>query len=577
MSSGMDIGLSGLISGFDWRAFIDKMIEVERTPQSRLKSEKTTLQNKNTALSNLKNQLNALKTKIDSLKDPSLFYSRSVSVSNSSLVQATVSPGAPIGSFSFSIIQYASAASLHGNSNVGKPISQTSEVSNVVIGNAPFYPPISAGFFTIDGKKIEISTSDTLQDVFDKISVATNGEVEAYYDPAEDKIVLSKTSGELIIGSSADTSNFLLAAKLFNNGTNSISSASSLGTVKLNATLNSANLATQIQGSSGEFKINGVSISWNTTDRIQDVLDRINNSNAGVIATYDVVADRFILTNKNTGDLNIVAEDVTGNFLSAIGLTNGTLTRGKDLLFTVNGSEVLRSSKNVIDENVTGIKGLTVQLTDTSSAGSTFSITISSDTSKVKTAIDEFISEYNKTQSLINTQTAVTIGSDGKVSTAVLSDQNEIEEIASKLRYFVTKQIGDANAIVRRLEQIGIKTNGNDNTIILSDSTKLESVLNSNIGALQDLFTNPDYGFATSLSKYIDGLVGEEGLIARQQNLISKQTKSIDDQISNMEEQLEATRQRMIESFIKMEQAQAQINQQLTFLLQRFGSTSSKS
>jgi flagellar hook-associated protein 2 len=121
--------------------------------------------------------------------------------------------------------------------------------------------------------------------VFGKINEATDGEVTASYDAENDKIILTKSSGELVLGSSADTSNFLQAAKLYNNGSNSIVSADALGRIKVNSTLNSANFATGIQGSSGEFKINGVSISWNTTDRVSDVLDRINNSNAGVIAS----------------------------------------------------------------------------------------------------------------------------------------------------------------------------------------------------------------------------------------------------------------------------------------------------
>jgi hypothetical protein len=37
---------------------------------------------------------------------------------------------------------------------------------------------------------------------------------------------------------------------------------------------------------------------------------------------------------------------------------------------------------------------------------------------------------------------------------------------------------------------------------------------------------------------------------------------------------VQANRERMIASFIAMEQAQAQINQQMQFLLQRFGTSS---
>ncbi|MGC8830663.1 MAG: flagellar filament capping protein FliD [Verrucomicrobiia bacterium] len=575
--AGMDIGLSGLVSGFDWRTFIDKMIEIEREPETRLQNEKSTLQSKNSALSSLKNQLNSLKSKIDVLNDKSLFYSRQVSVSNTNIAQATVSAGAPIGSYQISISQFATSSYINGGADIGAKLSSTSDVSGVIIGSAPFFPSVTAGTFTVDGKQIQIATTDTLQDVFDKISQATNGDVTAAYDPETDRIVLSKASGELILGSAADTSNFLQAAKLYNNGTNTISSSDSLGRVKLDSTLTSANFATQIEGSSGEFKINGVSITWNTTDTVRDVLDRINSSNAGVVASYDATSDRFVLTSKSTGDLNLVVEDVTGNFLAATGLSSGTLTRGQDMLFSINGGAQIRSSKNIIDENVSGIKGLTIQPTDTNSAPANFSVTVSNDTSKIKTAINDFITEYNKTQSLIATQTAVTIGSDGKITTAVLTDQPEVEAIAAKLRSMVNGLLADDSSVIKRLEQLGIVSNGNDNTIVLSDSSKLDDALNNNLSAVQNIFTNTDTGLATKLSAYLDSITGDEGLISRQQSTISKQSKSIDDQISAMEKRIEADRQRMIDSFIQMEEAQAKINQQLQFLAQRFGVSSNNS
>ena len=42
------------------------------------------------------------------------------------------------------------------------------------------------------------------------------------------------------------------------------------------------------------------------------------------------------------GDIGISVEDVTGNFAAATGLTGGTVERGKNLLYTVNGGDVAR-------------------------------------------------------------------------------------------------------------------------------------------------------------------------------------------------------------------------------------------
>jgi hypothetical protein len=62
-----------------------------------------------------------------------------------------------------------------------------------------------------------------------------------------------------------------------------------LGGIKRSRTLVAVNFTTAITdggAGAGEFKINGVSISFSQTgDRVQNVIDRINNSAEGVTAS----------------------------------------------------------------------------------------------------------------------------------------------------------------------------------------------------------------------------------------------------------------------------------------------------
>src|SRR5207244_3555862 len=116
-------------------------------------------------------------------------------------------------------------------------------VSGLVLSDASFSSAVTAGTMTVNGKQITISTSDTLQEVFDNISAATNGAVTGSYDSGTDKITLT-SAAEVVLGSANDTSNFLQAAKLANNTTGTITSSAALGALKLTASLASANLAT---------------------------------------------------------------------------------------------------------------------------------------------------------------------------------------------------------------------------------------------------------------------------------------------------------------------------------------------
>jgi flagellar hook-associated protein 2 len=567
----MDLGVSGLASGFDWRTFVDQIVEVERAPQRTLLLEQGLIEQRKNAYGAIQTQLAVLQNRVKALKEPDLFDSRLSQVSNESVASVTASAGAPLGKFTFNFTQLATAAKLNGTANIGRSISATNDVSAVTLSDAGFSTAIKAGTFTVNGEQVTIETTDTLQDVFDAISTATGGSVTASYDSSTDAISLA-SAGEIVLGSATDTSNFLRVAKLYNNGTGNISSSSSLGGLDRTATLANGNFTTVIDdggAGAGAFTVNGVEITYNaTTDSLNNVISRINNSNAGVLASYDSVNDRLVLTNKDTGDVGIHVEDVTGNFASATGLAGGTLERGKNLLYNIDGGGTLISQTNTITEESSGIAGLNV----TALGENSVTVTISSDTEKVKSAIKGFIEEYNKVQSMIDTNTASSTDEKGKVTAGTLSGESDASELASQLRSLAYGVISTLANEMNQLADIGIETNGDNNNIELKDEKLLDAALAGNLNGLRTLFTDETSGLAVRLDKYIENTAGESGTLEEKDAKLTKEIASIDTQISDMERIVEANRLRLIDSFVAMEKAQAQINQQLQFLLQRFGS-----
>ena len=577
----MDLGISGLVSGFDWRSFIDQMTEVERAPQNLLKTEQSKIQQQKDAYSKIRSQLESLKSRASALADPTLFKSRSVSVSDSSVARASVTSGVLTGSFSFNIIQLATSASQQGGVNVGASLSATDITASSpepdtspVVTSAAFPVQVTAGTFTINGKQVTIESGDTLRQVFQKISDATGGEVTASYDAAADKITLS-SSNVINLGSSNDTSNFLEAARLYFNNSGTVTSSTRLGSIKLNSVLSSANFSTTISdggSGNGEFKINGVSIQFNaSTDTVSDVISRINNSSAGVFAYYDSNSDRFILTNKLTGDRGIALEDVTGNFLEATKLlssSGGTLSRGNNLLYTVNGGDQQSSLSNTITEANMSIPGLTLTALKTG----TVNVQIDNNTDAVKNALASFIEEYNKVQSLIDNYTASSTDSSGKVTAGILAADGDANEIARKLRTLATSSLSGLSGTIIRLEQLGYTSSGDNDSLTLTNGTALDNALSQNLSAVKDFFTNESDGFIKYFNDYLDKLIGDDGSLLNKDLSLTNQVKSIDDQISSMERIVQQTREQMIASFTAMEQAQSRINQQLQYLLQQFGS-----
>jgi flagellar hook-associated protein 2 len=566
----MDLGISGLASGFDWRSLIDQLSEVERAPERQLQTEQAALQQRNGAYGNILTQLTTLKTRVDALKDPALFSSRLARTGDPTVATASAAAGAAAGIYTFNVTQRATASVQQGTANAGLKLSATNNVSALLLSAAAFVSPIRAGTFTVNGKQVTIATSDSLQQVFEKIGTATGGTVTASYDNTTDKITFAG-AGEIVLGSSADTSNFLEAAKLANNGTATVTSTAALGVIKTSAKLASANFATAISdggAGAGQFKVNGVTINFNaSTDTVNDVLARITNSAAGVTASYDSINDRFLLTNKTTGDLGVALEDVTGNFLAATQLSTGALAHGKNLLYTIDGGDQLSSQSNIITETSSAISGLSVTVLD---EGET-TVEVASDTNKIKTAITDFIAEYNKAQSLIDTQTASSTDSKGKVTAGILSGESDANDLASKLRSLVNAVASGLTGSITQLASLGIDSNGTDDTIKLTDTTKLDAALAGKLSDVKELFTNATSGLAVQASAFLDRTVGDSGSLVTKQTNLGKQILNIDTQVADLERLVLANQDRLTEQFVAMETARANFNQQLAFLNQNLG------
>lgn len=569
----MDLGLSGLASNLDWRTLVDQLSNAERVPQTRLRTDQSTIARQNAAYAAIQTSLESLQTRVQSLNSTALFDTRSTTTSDEKMSSATASAGATIASYAFNVTRLATAAKRVGTSDVGSSLNATNDVSGLLVSAAPFATTVTTGTFTVNGKQITIGASDTMQTVFDNIQAATGSEVAASYDSVADRITLS-SANPIVLGSATDTSNFLQAAKLNNNSSGTVTSTTQLGVVKLSGALSSANFTTPIADGgtgTGEFKINGVSITFTMADTVTGVLKRINDSPAGVTASYDAVNDRFVMANKVTGDIGVALEDVAGNFLEASGLTTGTLARGQNLLYTVDGGGQMTSQTNTITETSSGITGLSV----TALATGASTITVASDTTVIKTAINDFIAEYNKVQNIIDAQTASTTDAKGKVTAGILANEGDADDIGTRLRRAVTGEVSGLAATLNQLEDLGILSNGTDNSVKLDKEAKLDKALAENLTTVRNIFADSSNGLAKKLNTYLESIIGDSGsLITRQANN-TKQSAAIDVQIADLERIVLSNRDRMLQSFVAMETAQSNANQQLSFLKQRFGTSSS--
>ncbi len=571
--------LSGLVSGFDWKSLVDNLMELERTPITRLQAEKTINERKVTALAGLNTRLAELKTATAALQTAGLFSGRTAaSTATNSNWLASAGTGTAAGNYTFNILDLASAARRVGATDIGLGISPSDDVSGVTLATLPTATAVKAGTFTVNGQAITVDLTDSLADVFSKISVATGGEVTASYRSAEDRIELNSAS-EIILGAANDTSNFLAVARLNNNGTGTIGSGGALGSTHVSTPLAGARLRSAVTAvdpsGAGSFSVNGVGIDYNiNTDSLSTILGKINASSAGVVASFDAASDRVILTNKTTGDIGLSLSEAAGGLLDALGLTGGsTLERGKNARYTVNGGPELTSASNTLDASSHGITGLSV----TARTQAAETISVSANTTAMRTAIDAFVTQYNAVQQYIDEQTRITT-SNGKVSAALLSGNREIQEWARTLRSAAFGSIAELDGTVKRLDDLGIDFTSGASTLTVKDGAKLDAALLENAGEVERFFTFEATGFAARFASFIastTGLTGTGGALGSQTTALNASSKSIDDQIAAIERQLVQRRSQLEAGFIAMETAQATLQQMQQQLTSAFSQTSS--
>lgn len=545
-------------------------MQIEATPISRIQKEQATNTQQGTALSGLGTKLEALRSAAQALKDTSLFAQRTASAGTSdSTWKVSAAAGFAPGSHTLAVSQLATKARREGAADITGGLSASNDVSGTTLATLSTAASVTAGTFSVNGHKLTVATTDSLQDVFDAIDDATDGAVTAAYDATSDQVTLTGT-GTITLGAANDTSNLLAVLKLANNATASVTSSGTLGAMRTGATLATAGLRTAVGGSgSGTFTINGTSVAYNAaTDTLTALLKRINASGAGVTATYDAVNDRVVLANQVTGDLGIAVEDDANGLLASLGLTTGaTSVRGQDAAFTIDGGATLYSRSNTLDGTAHGLAGLSV----TVDSATTQTVTVAADTDAMREKVDDFVDAYNAVQGYLDEKTKITT-SGGKVTSSVLSKNHEVQAWARQLRALAFGAVSVGGTITR-LDHLGLDFQG-DGTLEVADADKLAAALADHPADVEDFFAHGSTGLAVKFDVLLDSL-GEYNDTA--QTKLTTTNSDLDRQIADLQRRLDQQRELMTNSFIAMESAQSRIQQQSTALTNAFFPSSSSS
>ncbi|NLM13255.1 MAG: flagellar filament capping protein FliD [Epulopiscium sp.] len=394
-----------------------------------------------------------------------------------------------------------------------------------------------------------------------------------------------------------------------------------------NGATNNLNLQDTLKDAFGitgtvNIEINGVSFEFKETDTVKSVMDKINNSSAGVTLSYSSVSDKFILQSDKEGAANKIRISPEDNILieKLFGDTTGEAhikQKAVDAKFTLDGVETTRSSNTF---EVDGIKYTLNSVTN----GEEVEITINSDPDQLVTKIKDFVNAYNELIGKINAKTSE---SRKKASTyeyyEPLTDEQkkemsekdiELWEEAAKtglLRNDATlmkitesmrRALYDAvEGVGLRIFDIGITTSTayTDKGKLVIDEEKLRKAIEENPDQVAELFTKKssisydssdratryaENGLSSRLldiindnirttvdSKGYRGILiekaGIENTVSNVNNMMSKEIERQNNEIEALLERLADKENRYFLMFSRMETALQSMNNQSAFLM----------
>jgi len=489
----------------------------------------------------LKTKLTALKTTASDFKtatDSSLFFTRSVSVSNESVLTATASSNSPQSSYTMRVNQLAKSDLI---------VSQTQTSDTAVTTMAGTHTiQIGSGAYT-SNVNVELTGAETNETIMEKLSLAINADkavsLSDSFDPnatftgtgsftvkindttdtiSYDYGTTSKTYGEVMddLVTNINTNvNGVLAEKIVDDIT---------GFVSLQLTVEDSSDSITVAGTSGFLNM--------------DVTDEKGTSGLANASIFSPATSqsKFSISAKESGyDNRLIMSDVSGSILNQIGLSSSVLTSRTLSADDTSAGFIYSSTSSTVNElnaklsfngiNIQRNSNVISDLVDTVTFNlnavnkvddADVSVSVKVDTTTITNDIKEFISNFNNAYTYIKNNS---YSSGDKDNRGAFVGDSTARSLLSTLTNLAMGQVsGLQTDSFSYLSEIGISFNPTSG-LSISDSSKLATSLEENANQVADLF-NSTNGIATNLYSTLENYLGVDGSIS---NLIESYDKNV--------------------------------------------------
>jgi flagellar hook-associated protein 2 len=551
------VSFPGIASGIDYNSIIQKYTSLTLAQETPLQTNVTALNNQQAELLKIQDLIAKFQDTFAAISDPANLSATTPTSSNSSAISASTVAGsvATPGTYVIKTASLATATQMSNDPAANGSFSDTT----ALVGAGASITPVNGtagstqpGQITINGVALSYDVnSTTLQSFISNpanVSALSAVGVTLSYNAATQQVTVS-SSQPLTLGSASDRGNLLSVLKLdtaqitFAGGTYAATSTAKIGGINVGATMNTSNnagFATAV--TTGAFSINGVTFQVDPTkNNLNDVLNQINASSAGVVASFDAANDRVILTAKASGPQGITlgSSGDTSNFLQAAGFlansaqpnvlsAGATVAVGKSAhvqyVDTAGTTHDVFSNSNDVTSVIPGVD-LALQQAVDGTVVAPVTISVAQDSSGLQTSITSFITAYNAVIDEINTATQAPVIGSSSIATGqqqsqqlsaggVLFNNQDILSLRDRLVNIVTSFGNTGSQSFNSLASVGLTLDSSFTVAAASSSSTQNTASQTNVS--QQTFAGTSGRFnALDVSKLSAALATDSSAVAK--------------------------------------------------------------
>lgn len=308
---------------------------------------------------------------------------------------------------------------------------------------------------------------------------------------------------------------------------------------------------------------------------LQEIGAKINDANMGVTATVisGTDGDRLILTGNKTGAGNdfsftstVAAPDsvpsgTTQHALTDLDTSPGlAVSSAADAIITIDGVEI-SSDTNTFSNAIGGLTFTALK------AGSSATVTVQTDATKIEDAVQNFVDSYNAVVQLIkdnsdydlSTKTAELFNGD--------SAARGIRDILSNARSTIPSEL--SGAPIKTLSALGVTIQ--QNGLLSLDSTTLQQAIKTSSSDV----TTAIAAYGKSLSNAVSNMTGPSGLLTSRVSSLNTSVDRYEDNVASLENRVALIEKRYRAQFTSLDTLLSSMQTTSSYLTQQLATLSS--